>query len=47
MRTAQVASLQRQVQDTIAERERLETMARTAPGVQAEYQNLDRDYNVS
>jgi polysaccharide chain length determinant protein (PEP-CTERM system associated) len=43
---AQVASLQRQVQDTITERERLETMARTAPGVQAEYQNLDRDYTV-
>ncbi len=43
---AQVASLQRQVRDTITERERLETMARTAPGVQAEYQNLDRDYTV-
>lgn len=43
---AQVASLQRQTQDGTKELDRLETMARTAPGVQAEYQNLDRDYNV-
>lgn len=43
---AQVSSLERQVRDGTKDRDRLETMARTAPGVQAEYQNLDRDYNV-
>ncbi len=43
---ALVSSLQRQVRDASRERDRLEAMARAAPGVQAEYENLDRDYNV-
>jgi hypothetical protein len=42
----QVASLQRQVTDAAGERERMETMARSTPGVHAEYENLDRDYSV-
>jgi polysaccharide chain length determinant protein (PEP-CTERM system associated) len=42
----QIASLERQVRDEQAENERLEELARTAPHVQAEFQNLDRDYNV-
>jgi polysaccharide chain length determinant protein (PEP-CTERM system associated) len=41
-----VASLQRQVADATAERDRLEEIARSAPGVQAQYINLDRDYDV-
>jgi polysaccharide chain length determinant protein (PEP-CTERM system associated) len=41
-----VASLQRQVSDATRERDRLDTMARNAPGVQAEYLNLNRDYDV-
>lgn len=41
-----VASLQRQVHDATVERDRLESIARAAPGVEAEYANLDRDYNV-
>jgi polysaccharide chain length determinant protein (PEP-CTERM system associated) len=43
---AEVASLERQVRETSAEVERLEGLARTAPHVQAEYVNLDRDYAV-
>jgi polysaccharide chain length determinant protein (PEP-CTERM system associated) len=43
---AEVTSLQRQTADAVAERERLETIARSVPGVQAEYINLDRDYDV-
>lgn len=43
---AQVASLERQVRDTTAEVERLEALARGAPQLQAQFQNLDRDYNV-
>jgi len=43
---AEVTSLQRQAADAVAERERLEAIARSAPGVQAEYINLDRDYDV-
>ena len=35
---ALVSSLQRQVRDASRERDRLEAMARAAPGVQAEYQ---------
>ena len=40
------ASLQRQVADATRERDRLDAMARSAPGVQAEYLNLNRDYDV-
>lgn len=42
----QIASLERQVRDEQAEAERLQELARTAPHVQAESQNIDRDYNV-
>jgi len=42
----QIASLERQVQDAEAEFERLDDMARSAPEVQAQFTNLDRDYNV-
>ena len=41
-----VASLQRQVGAAQREQHRLEEMARAAPGVEAQYQNLDRDYTV-
>jgi polysaccharide chain length determinant protein (PEP-CTERM system associated) len=41
-----IASLQRQIADATRERDRLEEMARSAPGVQAEYINLNRDYDV-
>ncbi len=41
-----VASLQRQIADATRERDRLEEMARSAPGVQAEFLNLNRDYDV-
>lgn len=43
---AQLASLERQVRDADVELERLTEMARSAPGVQAEYLGLDRDYTV-
>lgn len=43
---AQVASLERQVRDAELELERLTDMARSAPGVQAEFLALDRDYTV-
>ncbi len=43
---AQLASLERQVRDAEAELERLTDMARNAPGVQAEFLGLDRDYTV-
>ena len=43
---ALVASLERQVRDSENELERLTEMARDAPGVQAEYIALDRDYTV-
>jgi polysaccharide chain length determinant protein (PEP-CTERM system associated) len=42
----QTASLERKVRDEEVETERLETMAREAPQLQAQFQNLDRDYNV-
>lgn len=42
----QIASLERQVRAEQAESERLQELARTAPHVQAEFQNLDRDYTV-
>jgi len=41
-----VASLERQVRDETAELERLERLARTAPHVAAEMQNIDRDYSI-
>jgi polysaccharide chain length determinant protein (PEP-CTERM system associated) len=41
-----IASLQRQIADATRERDRLEEMARSAPGVQAEFLNLNRDYDV-
>lgn len=43
---SQIATLERQVRDVQAEVERLETLARTAPMVAAESQNMDRDYQV-
>jgi polysaccharide chain length determinant protein (PEP-CTERM system associated) len=42
----EVASLQRQVTEEQADVARLETLARTAPHVVAESQNMDRDYAV-
>ena len=41
-----IASLQRQIADGTAERDRLEGIAHNAPGLQAEYANLNRDYDV-
>jgi polysaccharide chain length determinant protein (PEP-CTERM system associated) len=43
---AQVASLERQVRDAEIELDRLSEIARNAPGVQAEFIALDRDYTV-
>ncbi len=43
---AQVASLERQVTAMQGEVARLENLVRTAPHVQAEFQNIDRDYAV-
>jgi polysaccharide chain length determinant protein (PEP-CTERM system associated) len=43
---AKVASLQRQVGDWTKERDRMEQIARTAPGLQAEYTDLERGYDV-
>ncbi|MCW3476915.1 XrtA system polysaccharide chain length determinant [Limobrevibacterium gyesilva] len=43
---ASIASLQRQIADATRDRDRLDEMARSAPGVQAEYLNLNRDYEV-
>jgi polysaccharide chain length determinant protein (PEP-CTERM system associated) len=42
----QIASLRRRLASGEQERDQLEEEARRAPGVVAEYQNLDRDYNV-
>jgi polysaccharide chain length determinant protein (PEP-CTERM system associated) len=41
-----IASLERQVRSEAEEVERLETLARSAPHLQAEFDNLDRDYGV-
>lgn len=43
---AQLASLERSLRDAQSELERMTEMARNAPEVQAEFTNLDRDYNV-
>ena len=43
---AVVASLQRQIADALKERDRLQDIARGAPGLQAEYLNMNRDYEV-
>jgi polysaccharide chain length determinant protein (PEP-CTERM system associated) len=44
--TASLSALQRQLGDAEKERTRLEEIARGAPGLQAEYINLNRDYDV-
>jgi len=41
-----LASLQRQLTDATRERDRMDEIARGAPGLQAEYINLNRDYDV-
>jgi polysaccharide chain length determinant protein (PEP-CTERM system associated) len=41
-----IASLERQVQEADSERARLEDIARGAPGLQAEFINLNRDYDI-
>nr|WP_294502635.1 XrtA system polysaccharide chain length determinant [uncultured Rhodopila sp.] len=41
-----VTSLQRQRDEAVAYRERLEKVQRDQPGLIAEYQNMDRDYTV-
>jgi polysaccharide chain length determinant protein (PEP-CTERM system associated) len=43
---SEIASLERQIRDVEAEVERLENLLRTAPQLQAEYVNLNRDYDV-
>jgi hypothetical protein len=42
-----IASLQRQIADATREHDQLEATARGAPGLQAEYTNIDRDYDPS
>ena len=42
----QINSLQRQVDDAVHERDRLDSIARGAPGLEAQYINLNRDYDV-
>ncbi|GAN76740.1 XrtA system polysaccharide chain length determinant [Acidisphaera rubrifaciens] len=41
-----ITSLQRQLGDAVREQARLETVARDNPRLEAEYQNMDRDYTV-
>ena len=41
-----VSSLNARLATARGDRDRLEALARAAPGVEAEYQNLDRDYSV-
>jgi polysaccharide chain length determinant protein (PEP-CTERM system associated) len=43
---AAIASLERQVRDAEAQTEELERLARAVPHVQAEMQNLNRDYDI-
>lgn len=42
----QIVSLQRQRDDAVRYRDKLEKIQREQPGLIAEYQNMDRDYNV-
>ena len=42
----QIVSLQRQRDESIRYRDKLEKMQREQPGLMAEYQNMDRDYSV-
>jgi hypothetical protein len=42
----QVASLTRQHDEAVQTQDRLEKISREQPGLFAEYQNMDRDYNV-
>lgn len=41
-----IASLQRQITEGTVERDKLQDIARGAPGLQAEFLNLNRDYDV-
>lgn len=41
-----IASFQRQLQDGIKDRDRLEEIARSAPQLQADFANVNRDYEV-
>ena len=41
-----ISSLQRQLVDATKERDRLDAISKSAPGLQAEALNLDRDYSV-
>ncbi|MDA8249569.1 MAG: hypothetical protein M0Z28_10355 [Rhodospirillales bacterium] len=41
-----IATLQQQIADKIAQRDRLEAVARGAPGVQAQFTDINRDYDV-
>jgi polysaccharide chain length determinant protein (PEP-CTERM system associated) len=43
---AEIASLERQEREGLAQVERLDDIARSAPQVQAQFLNLDRDYTV-
>lgn len=43
---AALSSQQRQLNDAVRERDRLQEVARSAPGLQADYTNLNRDYDV-
>ena len=43
---AALSSLERQTKDALAARDRLEAIARGAPGIEAQYLNLDRDYDT-
>lgn len=43
---ASISSLQRQLADATKERDRLDAIAKSSPGLQAEALNLDRDYGV-
>jgi polysaccharide chain length determinant protein (PEP-CTERM system associated) len=43
---AGIASLTQQIADKTAERDRLEAIARGAPGIQAQYTDMNRDYDV-
>ncbi len=43
---AAIASLTQQIADKTAERDRLDSIARGAPGIQAQYTDMTRDYDV-